>query len=201
LRRGGARGRLAADAAMIATPTLVKASAAVAVVAVAFGLRPQHDGAPQGQARAGVVRADGGLDATTDAEARSMRRATARLGRDLAISARCDARAAPRRFTSCVLPALRRATIAGRFNAMLLRHAAARAPAGACRNYLLRLLAANDAVDDDASWLVSELYGAHRRSRQRRVAGQIALASRMLGRASRAAVTDVCAAGSGGPRA
>src|SRR5919108_3836830 len=130
---------------MIATPTLVKASAAVAVVAVAFGLRPQHDGAPQDQARAGVVRADGGLDATTDAEARAMRRATRKLGRDLATSGRCDATTPPRRFASCVLPALRRATVAGRFGALVLRRAAVRAPAGACRNYLLGLLAAHDA--------------------------------------------------------
>jgi hypothetical protein len=185
---------------MIATPTLVKASAAIAVVAVAVGLRPHHDPTHE-QARAGVVRAGGGLDATTDAEARAMRKATRQLGGDLAAAGRCGATTTPRRFASCVLPPLRRATVGGRFAAMLLRHAAARAPAGACRNYLLRLLAANDAVDDDASWLISELYGAHRRSHQRHVASQIALASRMLYRAARAAAPDVCAAGSGGPSA
>jgi hypothetical protein len=186
---------------MIATPTLVKTSAAVAVVAVAVGLRPHDDPAPHGQSRAGVVRHERGLNATTDAEARSMRRATRRLGRDLAVSARCKASTTPRRFAACVLPALRRATIGGRFGAMLLRNAAVRAPAGACRTYLLGLQAANDAVDDQATWLITELYGARRRSRQRHVVRQIAAASRMLDRAGQAAADDVCAAGGGGPAA
>jgi hypothetical protein len=186
---------------MIATPTLVKTSAAVAVVAVAVGVRPHHHPSPQGQIGAELVRPDKALDATTDAEARSMRRATRRLGRDLAASARCDANRTPRRFAACVLPALRRATIGGRFGAMVLRRATTRVPAGDCRDYLARLQAANAAAGDQATWLISQLYGAQRRKRQRHVAGQIALMSQMLGRASRAATTAVCAAGSGGPAA
>ena len=186
---------------MTATPTLLKTSAAVAVVALAVGLRPHYDASPHHQPSAGVVPPEQGLDATTDAEARAMRKATRGLGRDLGTAARCDATTAPRRFAACVLPALRRATIAGRFGAMVLRQAAARAPAGACRNYLVGLQAAHYAADDEASFLISELYGAHRRARQRHVAQRVAAMSRMFDRASRAGTKDVCAAGSGGPAA
>src|SRR5919198_25260 len=172
---------------MTATPTLLKTSAAVAVVALAVGLRPHYDASPHHQPSARVVPPEQGLDATTDAEARAMRKATRGLGRDLGTAARCDATTAPRRFAACVLPALRRAT--------------ARAPAGACRNYLVGLQAAHYAADDEASFLISELYGAHRRARQRHVAQRVAAMSRMFDRASRAGTKDVCAAGSGGPAA
>jgi hypothetical protein len=133
------------------------------------------------------------LDATSDSEARVMRRATRHLAEDLSAAARCDVRRSP----TCVLPALRRAGMGGRISAMLVRGVMARVPPGPCRNYLFGLAAANDAAGDQARWLVMQFYGGPQR--RRAVAAQIALAARMLDRAWPAAAADVCAPGADGP--
>jgi hypothetical protein len=133
------------------------------------------------------------LDATSDTEARILRRATRHLAADLSAAARCDARRAP----TCRLPALRRAGIGGRTSAILVRGVLARVPTGPCRTYLFGLAAANDAAADQARWLLMQFYGGPQR--RRAVAAQVGLAARMLDRAWPAAGADVCSPAADGP--
>jgi hypothetical protein len=182
-------------------PVLVAPVSVLIAVGLAVGLAPR--GEPPSPAPPPLVtRSPGGrLDATSDAEARQMRRATRRLGAELSAGARCDPARRPARFAACVGPALRHGGIGGRTAALLLRSVVAWVPAGRCRGYLLRLQAANDAAGDQARWLLPTLYEAGRGRRQRAVAAQMALAGRMLHLAARAAAHGVCSPRLGGPAA
>ncbi len=132
------------------------------------------------------------VDATSDAEARQMRRATLRLARELGAAARCDvARPAPE-VERCVAPALQHVGVGGRGASILLGTVAATVPSGHCLTYLVGLAAANSAAGDNARWLLVNLYQYRSRERRRALVGQVTLAYGMLRRASRAAAPDVC---------
>jgi hypothetical protein len=182
-------------------PVLAAPVVVLVVLGLAVGVAPRGDGDPPAAAPPAISRPGGRIDATSDAEARQMRRATRRLGAELSARARCDPRRPPARFAACVGPALRHGGIGGRTAALLLRGVLARVPAGRCRGYLFRLQAANNAAGDQARWLLPTLYEAGRRRRQRALAGQLALAGRMLRRAARASAPGVCSPGASGPAA
>ena len=175
---------------MISTSTLGATAIVAAALALAVGLRPHGGASPPAPPVATV--AGPRLDATSDAEARRLRRVTEGLGAELSVAARCGT-------ADCATTALRRAGIGGRTTAMLARGAMARVPAGSCREYLFGLQVANDAAGDEARWLLPLLYEPGRRNRRRDIARQMALAGRMLHRAAGAAAADVCAPGTDGP--
>jgi hypothetical protein len=178
---------------MITASTFGKVAVVAGAIALAVGLGP-HGGASRPTPSRMPLAATGGarLDATSDAEARRLRRVTRALGAELRAAARCGT-------VACVTPALRRAGIGGRTTAMLARGVMAGVPAGRCREYLFGLEMANDAAGDEARWLLPLLYGPGRQDRRRAVAGQMELAGRMLHRTARAAAADVCAPGADGP--
>jgi hypothetical protein len=172
---------------------LVKLAAVLLGVAVFAGVEHERGARMSHTAAPTLAQPAEFLDATTDTEARLMRRATRHLAEDLSAAARCDIRRSP----GCVLPALHRAGMGGRTTAMLVRGVMARVPAGRCRTYLFGLAAANDAAGDQARWLLMQFYGGP--ERRRAVAAQIGLAARMLHRAWPAAGAGVCAPGADGP--
>jgi hypothetical protein len=141
------------------------------------------------------------VDATSDAEARQMRRATLRLARELGAATRCDVRRSAREMQTCVSPALQHVGVGGRGASILLGTIAATVPSGRCLAYLVGLAAANSAAGDNARWLLMNLYRYMPRDRRRALVGQINLAYSMLRRASRAAAPDVCEPGAGQPAA
>jgi hypothetical protein len=177
---------------MIAAPTLATAAIVAGAVAIAVGLE-SHGGAPQPARPAPAAigtPARVGLDATSDAEARRLRRVTRGVGAELSTAAECTA-------ARCMVPALRHAGIGGRTTAMLARGVMAGVPTGRCRDYLFGLQAANDAASDSAHWLLPKLYEPGRGERE--VAEQLGVAGRMLLHAAHAAPADVCSPSANGP--
>jgi len=172
---------------------LVKFAAVLLGIAVFAGVEHERGASVSRTAESALAQPATFLDATSDAEARELRRATRHLAQDLSAAARCDVRRSP----DCVLPALRRAGMGGRTSAMLVRGLMVRVPAGPCRTYLFGLAAANDAAGDQARWLLMQFYGGPQR--RRAVDAQIRLAAQMLDRAWPAAAADVCAPGADGP--
>ncbi|MGZ6643506.1 MAG: hypothetical protein ACXVFT_16995 [Solirubrobacteraceae bacterium] len=177
----------------------LRLGAALAAVALVVGFGARDDGSPAAPSTALLSGSDARLDATSDAEARLMRRATGRLAAELTAAARCDVRQTHRRFVACVAPALQHAGIGGRTAATLLRTVIGHVPSGRCRDYVLRLQAANAAVGDSAQWLLPLLYDTGRDRRHQEIATQLRLAGGMLERASRAASADVCVAAADTP--
>jgi hypothetical protein len=153
-----------------------------------------HHGGASPPAPRGIPAAGPRIDESSYAQARQLRAATERLGGEMTAAAGCGTH----RFAHCVAPTLRRAGIGGRTTAMLVRVVMADVPIGRCRSYLFGLQAANDAAGDEARWLLPLLYEAGRRRHQHKIAVQLALAARMLHRASRAAAADVCSPSAGG---
>jgi hypothetical protein len=178
---------------MIGSSALIKPAVGVAAIALVVGLGRSQGGPAPVRAPSRIARA--GLDATSDAEARRLRKVTRSLSGELSAAARCGTP----RFRACVAPALRRAGIGGRMTAMLARGVMARVPAGPCREFLFGLQAANDAAGDEARWLLPLLYDGGRHRHEREIAGQAALAGRMLHRAGHAAAVNVCAPAADGP--
>jgi hypothetical protein len=176
---------------VIGAPTIAKAAVVVGAVALAVGLEP-HGGAPRPERPAPAVigtPARVGLDATSDAEARQLRRVTQALGAELSAAARCAT-------AECAAPALRHAGIGGRTNAMLVGVVIAGVPGGQCRDYLFGLQMANAAADDDAHWLLPRLY---EHGSRREVFTQLGLAGHMLRHAALAASVAVCSPSADGP--
>jgi hypothetical protein len=177
---------------VIAAPTLAKAAVVVGALALAVGLE-SHGGAlrPTRPAPAAIgTAARLGLDATSDAEARRLRRVTRGLGVELRTAAGCTGE-------RCMVPALRRAGIGGHTTAMLAGVVMEAVPTGRCRDYLFGLQAANDAASDSAHWLLPKLY--ERPSGQHEVSEQLGLAARMLRHAALAAPAGVCSPSADGP--
>jgi hypothetical protein len=169
------------------------------VIAVAAGLAIRTDDSTQTPRVHGTAGPGLRLDATSIAEARTMRHATVLLSRELTLAGRCSPRRSAAAYAECVTPALRHAGMGGRSTAMLAGALMASIPAGPCRGYLLGLQAANDAAGDQARWLLPQLYGPQRRGRQPEVAAQLAIAASVLRRASRAAALDMCSPAGRGP--
>jgi hypothetical protein len=141
------------------------------------------------------------LDATSDAEARQMRRATHLLAREVAAAAHCNPAVTPARYQPCVLPALRHAGIGGPTGARLLNVVIESVPFGRCRGYLLGLQAALDGAGEDARYLLPKLYEPGRPHAQHEIAGQLALIAHTLRHAGRSAAADVCSPGAAMPAA
>jgi hypothetical protein len=177
---------------VIGAPTAVKAAVLVGAVALAVGLESHggagHPGRPAPAAIGTPARV--GLDATSDAETRRLRRVTQALGAELSAAATCTD---PR----CMMPALRRAGIGAHTTSMLAGVVMNGVPTGRCRDYLFGLQAANDAASDSAHWLLPKLYEPG--SGQRGVAQQLGLAGQMLRHAALAAPADVCSPAADGP--
>jgi hypothetical protein len=173
------------------TAMLIRPAAALVIVGLAVGVRLARD--EPAPATGHVARPATAVDATSDAEARMMRRATQRLADELRAAARCQTDQGPSEFRACVAPALQHAGTGGRTAAILLHGVIARVPRGHCSDYLLRLQAASGATGDNAPWLLARLYEARRRPDRAYIAGQVALTAAMLHRASHAAAVDVCA--------
>ncbi len=177
---------------MIAVAAFGTAAVVAGTIALAVGLEP-HGGAPR-PARPALVSigtpAHIGLDATSDAEARRLRRVTSALGAELSTAAGCTS-------AGCMVPALRHAGIGGRTTAMLARVVMQGVPTGLCRNYLFGLQAANDAAGDSAHWLLPKLY--ERGNGPREVSEQLGLAGQMLRHAALAAPAGVCSPSADGP--
>jgi hypothetical protein len=182
-------------------PLFVKTAATlVTAFAVAFGVWFGVSPEEGGHASQRVdTKHHVGLDATSDAETRQMRGVTLGLARQAASGARCDPADRPDRYTACVLPSLRHLGAGGRMAANVLNPVIDGVPYGRCKGYLLGLQAGAESAGDQARWLLPQLYSANRKAAEREVAGQIALASRMLARVVHAAPPDVCAPGSDGP--
>jgi len=176
---------------VIAVSTLAKTAVVAGAIALAVGLEPHGGAAPpvRSAERSGTL-ARIGLDATSDAQARQMRRVTEALGAELSAAARCAT-------AECTVPALRHAVIGGRTNDMLVRVVMADVPTGRCRDYLFGLQAANEGASDEGHWLLPRLYerGTHRRE----ITTQLALAGHMLLHAALAAPADVCSPAANGP--
>jgi hypothetical protein len=183
--------------AMIGPSALLKpVTALVAIGLLVVFLSKGEDAAPSA---ASVIKPRLRVDATSDAEARQMRRATQRMARELGAAAHCDVRRSARAWDACVAPALQHAGIGGRGAAVILGNVTATVPAGRCLNYLAGLQAANGAAGDNARWLVANLYRYRGRDGRRRLTAQLTLAHAMLRRAARAGAADVCSPGGGQP--
>jgi hypothetical protein len=178
---------------VIAAPTLAKAAIVVGAVALAVGLEP-YGGAPRPARPAQPVSigtpARVGLDATSDAEARRLRRVTRALSAELSAAAGCAR-------DHCMVPALRHAGVGGHMTAMLARVVMEDVPTGRCREYLFGLQAANDAASDSAHWLLPKLY--ERGNGRREVSEQLGLAGQMLRHAALGAPAAVCSPADGPP--
>jgi hypothetical protein len=177
---------------MIAAPTLAKAAIVAGAIALAVGIE-SRSGAPHPTRPAPApigTPAHVGLDATSDAETRRLRRVTRALGEELSAAATCT-------HARCMVPVLRRAGIGAHTTSMLAGVVMNGVPTGPCRDYLFGLQAANDAVSDSAHWLLPKLYEPG--SGEHVVAGQLGLAGRMLLHAAHAAPADVCSPSANGP--
>jgi hypothetical protein len=141
------------------------------------------------------------LDATSDVQARQMRRALMNLAGQTRPGARCHPNDPPARYAPCVLPSLRRAGMGGQMAASVLNAAIAGVPIGPCKTYLLGLQAAAQAAGDQARWLLPNMYGPDRRRAQHEVATQLAQITHMLLRAARAAPAKVCSVTADSPAA
>jgi hypothetical protein len=141
------------------------------------------------------------LDATSDAQARDMRRVLMRLAGQTGPGARCDPSDQPAVYAACVVPSLRHAGIGGQMAASVLNPVIAGVPLGPCKAYLLGLQAAAQAAGDQARWLLPNLYGPDRRRAQHEVATQLAQIAHMLRRAARAAPANVCSIAADSPAA
>lgn len=141
------------------------------------------------------------LDATSDAQARQMRRALMNLAAQTAPGARCHPSDPPARYAACAVPSLRHAGIGGQMAARVLNVAIAGVPFGPCKTYLLGLQAAAQAAGDQARWLLPNMYGPDRRRAQQEVATQLAQITHMLRRAARAAPANVCSVTADSPAA
>jgi len=141
------------------------------------------------------------LDATSDAQARQMRRALMRLAGQTNPGARCHPNEPPARYAPCVVPSLRHAGMGGQMAANVLNATIAGVPFGLCRAYLLGLQAAAQAAGDQARWLLPHMYGPDRRGAQAEVATQLAQITHMLRRAARAAPANVCSVAADTPAA
>jgi hypothetical protein len=141
------------------------------------------------------------LDATSDAQARQMRRALLNLADQTGSGARCRPNDPRGRYAACVVPSLRRAGMGGQMAARVLDAAIAGVPFGPCKSYLLGLQAAAQAAGDQARWLLPNMYGPDRRRAQYEVATQLAQITHMLDRAARAAPAGVCSVTASGPAA
>jgi hypothetical protein len=141
------------------------------------------------------------LGASSDAQARQMRRALMNLSNQTGSGARCSPQDPPARYALCAVPSLRHAGMGGQMAANVLRAAIAGVPIGPCRTYLFGLQAAAQAAGDQARWLLPNLYGPDRRRAQREVATQLVQITHMLRRAARAAPADVCSMTAGRPAA
>ncbi len=182
--------------AMIGAAELLRpVTALVAVGLLVVFLTQGQDAAPS---VAAVVKPRLRVDATSDAEARQMRRATHRLARELGTAAGCAARRASA-FDTCVAPALQHTGVGGRGAALILGNVTATIPSGHCLSYLAGLQAANGAASDNARWLVANLYRYRGPTGRRRLTRQLRLTHAMLRRAARAAPPDVCEPGGGQP--
>jgi hypothetical protein len=182
---------------MIGPSALLKpVTALVAVGLLVVFLTEGEDTVP---ARTRLVQPRLRIDATSDAEARSMRRATMHMAAELRGAAHCDATRTAREVEACVSPALQHAGVGGRGASILLGTVASAVPAGQCLAYLLGLGAANSAAGDNARWLLINLYRYRPRDRRQDLVRQITLAYQMLRRASRAAAPNVCSPGAGEP--
>jgi hypothetical protein len=172
--------------------SVLRPAAVLLAVGVVAGVHFGGGSSPPKAAAPPVLQSRMGLDASSDAQARIMRRATRVRADELSVASRCKDQG----FTECTAPALRHAAMSGRTTAVLLHVVVARIPAGECRNYLFRIGAASDAAGDQARWLMANIAANHRH-----VAGQIAMAAQMLEHAWRAARADVCAPKATGPAA
>ena len=172
--------------------SVLRPAAVVLAVGLVAGLHFGSSSSPPKAASPPALQVRMGLDASSDAQARIMRRATRERADELSAASRCKEQG----FTECTAPALRHAAMSGRTTAMLLHVVVARIPAGECRSYLFRIGAASDAAGDEARWLMANIAEHHRH-----VAGQIAIAAQMLEHAWRAARADVCAPKATGPAA
>jgi hypothetical protein len=182
------------------SPFAKPALAALLALGVVLGFKLEGGPPPSASARHIVTRGPR-IDATSDAEARQMRRATITLARQTAAVARCHPGDSPRRYVACVIPAVRHAGTGGHMAATALNVVIAAVPTGSCRGYLLDLQAANESAGENARWLLPHLYGPDRRHTQHEVARQIALTARMLQHAATAAPANACAPASDGPAA
>jgi hypothetical protein len=147
---------------LLVKPALVIAAA----VGVALGFSLEQGGPPTAAPPRDVVVRGPRLDATSDAEARQMRRALIILAGQTAAGARCDAGDRPDRFASCAVPALRRLGMGGPMAVDVLNAVITGIPFGRCRGYLLRLQAAAQAAGEQAHWLLPHIYGPDRRRAQ-----------------------------------
>ncbi len=184
---------------MIEHAVALRPAVVLVAVALVVGLRPDDPGSTTRSTSALTAGPRAGVDATSEAEARQLRRATRRLAEELDAAARCDAREPRHRFAACVGPALRHAGMGGRTTAMLLRGVIGGVPDGRCRARLIGLQAANGAAAENAQWLLPLLYGAGPGRRRREIATQLELSARMLQRASRPADAGACSLSSDGP--
>jgi hypothetical protein len=141
------------------------------------------------------------LDATSDVQARRMRRALISLANQTGPGARCRPNDPPRRYASCVVTSLQHAGMGGQMAARVLNAAIAGVPFGPCKTYLLGLQAAAQAAGDQARWLLPNMYGPDRRRAQHEVATQLAQITHMLRGAARAAPADVCSVTGASPAA
>lgn len=141
------------------------------------------------------------LDATSDAQARQMRRALMNLAAQAAPGARCHPNEPPARYAPCVVPSLRHAGMGGQMAANVLNATIAGVPFGPCRAYLLGLQAAAQAAGDQARWLLPHMYGPDRRRAQGEVDKQLGQITHMLHRAARAAPANVCSVAADSPAA
>ena len=173
------------------SPFIKLALAAVVALGVALGLK--LEGGAQPPAPPSALAAPR-LDATSDAEARQMRRALTILAGQTAAGARCDAANRPGRYAPCVTPALRHAGMGGQMAVNVLNVVLTAVPSGPCKGYLLGLHAAAQAAGQQARWLLPTMYGPHRRAAQREVRKQVRQITHMLRRAVGAAPANVCAA-------
>ena len=182
---------------MIGASALLKpVTALVAVGLLVVFLSEGEDTVP---ARTRLVQPRLRVDATSNAVARQMRRATLHLAAELREAARCDATQAAREVEAWVSPALQHTGVGGRGASILLSTVASAVPAGHCLIYLIGLQVANSAAGDNARWLLINLYRYRPRARRQDLLRQITLAYQMLNRASRVAAPDVCSAGAGQP--
>ena len=163
-----------------------------AAVAVALGFSHERGGPPTAAPPRDVVILGPRLDATSDAEARQMRRALIILAGQTAAGARCDPGDRPDRFASCAVPALRRVGMGGPMAVNVLNAVIAGIPFGRCRGYLLGLQAAAQAAGEQAHWLLPNIYGPGHRRAQHEVSAQLAQITRILRGAPAAAPADVC---------
>ena len=184
-------------------PLLAKTAALLTAVAVGLGmwLGVEPDRAAHATPPPAAAASRPAVDATSDAEARQMRRVTLGLADEAARGARCDPGAAPDRYAACVVPALHHLGAGGRMAANVLNPVIAGVPYGRCKGYLLGLQAGAESAGDQARWLLPRLYARDRKAAQREVSGQIELAARMLHRVVHAAPRSVCAPGADGPAA